>query len=123
MEAFKKFCTIPELGEALISYLDPLSTLHLAQSSLMEKKILQKSLTSKAWSQLIRRSSLANTDCQAGWVGFMSKKDDVKVFVKILHFVERGELSRLLMPLLDLISESSPGHSAPAAQRASFHLP
>ena len=62
MEPAKKFWSLPELGERLVSYLDPLSVLHLAQSSVMKKKTLQKSLTSKAWIKLIRRSSLQVLD-------------------------------------------------------------
>ena len=58
MDAAKKFWTLPELGETLISFLDPLSTLRLMQSNVMDKETLQKSLTFKAWNELIRRSSV-----------------------------------------------------------------
>ena len=58
MDPTKKFWTIPELGEKLIAHLDPLSLLHLVQSDVMGKEVLQKSLTFKAWSELIRRSSV-----------------------------------------------------------------
>ena len=52
--ATKKFWSLPELGERLVSFLDPLSVLHLVQSRVMEKETLQRSLTSKEWSKLIR---------------------------------------------------------------------
>ena len=93
---------MPELGEKLISFLDPLSTWRLFQSNLVEKETLQKSLTSKVWSKLIRQSSLQR------WNMF-EKMEDVKVLVKILHFVELEEPILLLMPLLDMICESCPG--------------
>ena len=57
LDAGEKFWKTPELGERLLSMLDPLSTRHLIQSGVMDKKILQKSLSLKAWSELIRRSS------------------------------------------------------------------
>ena len=105
MGATKKFWTLPELGEKLISLLDPLSALHLMHSDLMDKEILKKSLTSKAWGELVRNSSVKRL------AGFEEKMEDVKALVKILHFMELEEPAPLLMPLLDLICEASPGHS------------
>ena len=120
MDATKKFWSIPELGERLVSFLDPLSTLHLVQSNVMDKAILQKSFTLKAWGELIRRSSLQE------FGRFEEKGEDVKILVKILHFMKREELSPFLMALLDLICESHPGNSVemicPLPPRASFHL-
>ena len=107
MDAATKFWTIPELGERLVSFLDPLSTLRLFQSNKMDEETLQKSLTSNTWSKLIRRSSvkeLSRFDSN-----FEGQKEKVKVLVKILHFVELEELGKLLMPLLDLICETNPG--------------
>ena len=109
----EKFWTLPELGERLFSFLDPLSTLHLAQSNVMDKKILQKSLTSKAWRELIRRSSLQGLSFQAlehPAVRFEREKEareDLEVLIKILHFMKLEELSPRLVPLLDLICELS----------------
>ena len=95
----------------MVLFLDPSSVLHLAQSNVMEKETLRKSLTSKAWSKLIRRSSL-----QVLRRPFQDeeKREDLKVLVKILNFMELGEVSPLLRPLLDLICESSPGWSSSA---------
>ena len=45
MDAAKKFFTIPELGERLVSLLDPLSALRLIESNLMDKETLQKTLS------------------------------------------------------------------------------
>ena len=109
----EKFWTLPELGERLFSFLDPLSMLHLAQSNVMDKKILQKSLTSKAWRELIRRSSLQGLSFQAlehPAVRFEREKEareDLEVLIKILHFMKLEELSPRLVPLLDLICELS----------------
>ena len=84
-----------------------LSVLHLAQSSVMKKETLQKSLTPKAWIKLIRCSSLQvldEVDKERE-----RKREELKVLVKILHYMKLGELSPLLGPLLDLICESNPG--------------
>ena len=42
MDAAEKFWTIPELGERLVSLLDPLSTLRLIESNVMEKEIQRR---------------------------------------------------------------------------------
>ena len=111
MYATKKFWTIPVVLERLVLFLDPASLLHLAQSNVMDKEILQNSLTSKAWSKLVRHSSLS-LKLEFEEIGeFEEKQEDVKIFVKILHFMKREELSPFLMALLDLICESHPGNS------------
>ena len=107
MDAAKKFWTLPELGEKMISLLDPLSTLRLIQSNVMAKDIMQKSLTYRAWRELIERSSLQAWEFES----FQKKLEDVQILVKILHFMKSEDLSPLLVPLLDLICESSPGCS------------
>ena len=107
MDAAKKFWTIPELGEKLVSFLDPLSTLRLFQSNKMDEETMQKSLTSKTWSKLIRQSSV--NELSRFDSNFEKQKEDVKVLVKILHFVELEELRTFLMLLLDLICETNPG--------------
>ena len=78
MDAVEKFWTIPELGERLVSLLDPLSALRLIESNVMDKEILQKSLYFAAWSNLIKGTS----------TGQQSLLEDVRVLVKILHFME-----------------------------------
>ena len=50
LDVVEKFWRTPELVEKLVSKLDPLSTLHLIQSGVMDKEILQKGLSLKAWS-------------------------------------------------------------------------
>ena len=115
MDAAEKFFTIPELGERLFSLLDPLSSLRLIESSVMEKKILQKSLSFAAWSNLIRGISNA-VPCHH-WkmlrrkeAGCKRSTELVGVLVKILHFLELEEPSTFLMPLLDQICEFRPGN-------------
>ena len=96
----------------MVSFMDPLSVLHLAQSTVMDKETLKKSLTSKAWGKLIRHSSLQvvseHGGKNSGVIVQMWKREDLKVFVKILHFMELEEVSPFLRPILDLICESSP---------------
>ena len=95
-----KFWNLPELIERLISLLDPLSALCLLQSHVIDKEILQKSLSYEAWNKLIRRNS-------NGGEG-LRQAEDVKDFVKILKLMELEEPSTFLLPLLDLICESGP---------------
>ena len=83
MVAAEKFWTIPELGERLVSLLDPLSALRLIESNVMDKEILQKSLSFAAWSNLIKGTS----------TGQQSLLEDVRVLVKILHFMLSYEIS------------------------------
>ena len=94
MDAATKFLSSPELGEKLVSYLDPLSILRLIESKMMDKETLPKSLSSKAWNSLIRRTSNGE--------GLM-EEEDLRVLVKILHSLELEEPGPLLLPLLDLI--------------------
>ena len=94
MDAATKFWESWELGEKLVSYLDPLSVLRLIESKMMDKETLQKSLSSKAWNSLIRRTSNGE--------GLM-EEEDLRVLVKILHSLELEEPGPLLLPLLDLI--------------------
>ena len=100
MDAEEKFWKTPELGERLVSMLDPLSTRHLAQSSVMDIKVLQKSLSLKAWSKLIRPSSY-------GGEGLLHV-EDVQDLVRVLHVLELEEPSTFLLPLLGLICKSRP---------------
>ena len=56
-EGESKFWNTPELVKKLVSLLDPVSTLGLVQSEMLNKQILQNSLSPAAWNQLIRHSS------------------------------------------------------------------
>ena len=56
-EGESKFWNTPELVKKLVSLLDPVSTLGLVQSEMLNKQILQKILSPAAWNQLIRHSS------------------------------------------------------------------
>ena len=55
-QSVEKFWNLPELVERLVSFLNPRSTLCLLQSNVLDKETLQESFSSKAWTQLIRRS-------------------------------------------------------------------
>ena len=101
MDAAEKFWTIPELGERLVSLLDPLSTLRLIESNVMKKEILQNSLSFAAWTNLVRTSS-------NGEQGLL-EEEDVRVLVKILRFMDLEEPSTFLIPLLHQICETRPG--------------
>ena len=99
-KAEQKFWNSPELMEKLLSMLDPLSILRLVQFCLVKREILQKSLSFKAWLELIKHSSYGEED----WL----KMEDVKDLVKILKLMKLEEPSAYLLPLLDLNCERSP---------------
>ena len=70
--------------ERLVSLLDPVSTLRLIESTVMDKEILQnQSLSFAAWTNLIKGTSN----------GQQSLLEDVRVLVKILHFMLSYEIS------------------------------
>ena len=62
IQADQKLWNIPEVVERLFSLLDPASALCLVQSRLLSKDILQKSLSSKAWREIIKRISRDEND-------------------------------------------------------------
>ena len=103
MKAEQKFWNSPELMEKLLSMLDPLSILRLVKFRLVKKEILQKSLSCKAWQELIKHSSYG----EEGWL----KLEDAKDLVKVLKLIKLEEPSGYLLPLLDLICETSPRES------------
>lgn len=75
-----KFLNIPELISRLVSMLDPVST--LVQSQAVNKETLQKSLSSRAWNTIIRRSS---QDAQ----GLLKKEDVLDLICESDH--HRGQ--------------------------------
>ena len=105
--AEQKFWNSPELMEKLLSMLDPLSILRLVQFRLVKKETLQKSLSYKAWLELIKHSSICSQfygGLDLDWL----KMEDVKDLVKILKLMKLEEPSAYLLPLLDLNCERSP---------------
>ena len=78
-EAEQKFFNLPELVETLFLWLDPLSFLSLVQSRVINKEILQKSLTSKVWVKIIGSGEV------------LLQKEEVKELVKILKLAELKE--------------------------------
>ena len=57
MDAVVKVWGRPEILENLLTMLDPLSIKRLIQSKVVKKKVLKRSLSSKIWAGLIKRSS------------------------------------------------------------------
>ena len=97
MDAAAKVWCCPDILGNILTFLDPLSIKRLYQSGVVDKKALKKSLSSKIWAGLIKRSSY----------GGVLVLDDVKDLVAILKFVELEEPSGFLQPLLYHISESN----------------
>ena len=96
----QKFLGCPELLENLLTMLDPLSIKRLTQSGVVEKKVLKKSLSSKIWAGLIKRSSYGG--------GGVLVLDDVKDLVAILKFLKLEEPGSFLLPLLHHICKKCP---------------
>ena len=99
-EAEETFWKMSKLIERILLFLDPFSSLHLLQTGLVEKQVLQDSLSSKAWNQLIRR-------CSFGVEG-TAQRDDLKKVFQILKLMELKDSSAFLLPLLDLICDKCP---------------
>ena len=76
---------IPEVVERMFSGLDPASALHLVQANLMNKETLQKSLSLKAWKQVV-----AGSKDKYG----LLKKEDVSYLVEILRLAKLKEQSK-----------------------------
>ena len=114
-EAEQKFLNIPEVVEKLILLLDPASTLHLAQSGVLSKDTFQKSLTFKAWNELVERAynSAEDDEDVDNWLdeedgdGDVRVRQDVWDLVEILNLKELEDPSAHLIPLLHLVSEVS----------------
>ena len=95
MDAVEKFWGCADYLEILLTMLDPLSIRRLTQSGVMDRKVLKKSLSSKVWARLIRRSRVLVLD-------------DVKNFVAILKFMKMEDPGSFLLPLLHHICERFP---------------
>ena len=108
MLAEVKFWNTPELAEKLLSLLDPASVVGLVQSKVLEKQILQKSLSLTAWNRLIRRCSSngGGPHCEG-----LLEKEHVKDAVKILRLINLEDPSMYLLPLLDVVCQFLPGKS------------
>ena len=87
---------IPEVIERMFSGLDPASALHLVQANLMNKETLQKSLSLKAWKQVV-----AGSKDKYG----LLKEEDVRCLVEILKLAKFKEQSNHILFLLDLICD------------------
>ena len=118
-DAVLRFLKLPELIERLVSFLNPRSTLHLLQSRVMDKETLQKSLSLKAWTQLIRRTPRNEDGPWNGPQDGLLQGEGVRELVKILEMLRLEEPSSFLLPLLDLICESASVPKVPNASQMS----
>ena len=64
-QAVQKVWDVPELVTNLLALLDPLSVLQLVESGVIDKEGLKKSLSLKAWNQIIKRSAYG--DWRGSW--------------------------------------------------------
>ena len=125
--AEQAFWKIPELAERVLLLLDPLSLLHLVQAGVLDKHVLEKSISSPVWDKLIRGGSYEEDAVQGM---------DVTNLVDILKLLK--EPGALLLPLLDAICEKfpsvqdnwgnrnevlirCPNHAEPHTHRVSIH--
>ena len=99
-DAAAKVWCCPDILENLLTMLDPLSIKRLTQSEMVEKKVLKRSLSSKIWAGLIKRSSYGG--------GGVPVLDDVKDLVAILKLLKLEEPGRFLLPLLHHVCEKFP---------------
>ena len=97
MPADQKLWHIPEVVERMLSLLDPASALCLVQSGLLSKDILQKSLSCRAWREIIKRISRDENE--------MSETEEVRHLLEILKLMELEEPITLLLPLLHLVCD------------------
>ena len=125
--AEQAFWKIPELAERVLLLLDPLSLLHLVQAGVLDKHVLEKSISSPVWNKLIRGGLYEEDAVQVM---------DVTNLVDILKLLK--EPGALLLPLLEAICEKfpsvqdnwgnrnevlirCPNHAEPHTHRVSIH--
>ena len=94
-EAEQKFWRTPELIEGLLPYLDPSSTLRLAQAHQITRDILQGS---RVWNKVIKRCSPLND----------SRLDKMTHLVAILKLMK--DTKDNMLDLLDAICKANPSH-------------
>ena len=95
----KKVLSTPDLVESLLLPLDPSSTLQLAKSGVVEKGVLQRSLSLTVWSSLVENFS--SLDCE-------QFGQEVRSLAEILKFLKPKDLNTFILPLLDLICKKFP---------------
>ena len=69
-QAVQKVWDVSELVTNLLALLDPLSVLQLVESGVIDKEGLKKSLSLKAWNQIIKRSAYGDW-----WGGAAGEKE------------------------------------------------
>ena len=99
-----KFLETPELVEMLLPFLDAENTLALAQSGVINTKILQGTL---AWKKLIRRTVPSNKNPFSNFHrDIQNREDEVAPLIEILMMMQDCKSSELY--LLNLICERFP---------------
>ena len=81
----EKFWKLSSLVERLLFYLDPSSTLHLAQAQVMDKDIFRESLSMKAWENLVKQSTFGGENRLRE---LEEQRESVKTFVEILKLLQ-----------------------------------
>ena len=85
--------------EELISMLDPESLLHLIHSEILSKEVLQKSLTVRAWKDIIKHIKL-DWSCDKA-----EETEGVENLTEVLELVKLPEPSKHLIVLLHRVCE------------------
>ena len=99
LKSKRKVLSTPELVESLLLPMDPSSILQLAKSGVVEKGVLQRSLSLTVWSSLVENFS--SLDCE-------QFGQEVRSLAEILKFLKPKDLNTFLLPLLDLICKKFP---------------
>ena len=81
----EKFWKLSNLVERLFFYLDPSSTLQLAQAQVMDKEIFRESLSMKAWENLVKQSTFGR---EIRFRELEEQRENVRTFVDILRLLQ-----------------------------------
>ena len=102
LDSKRKVLSTPDLVESLLLPLDPSSTLQLAKSGVVKKRVLQKSLSLNVWSSLVKNLSYSV---------YEEFSQEVRTFAEILKFLKPKDPNTFLLPLVDLICKKFPADS------------
>ena len=90
--AVQKVWDVSELVTNLLALLDPLSVSQLVESGVIDKEGLKKSLSLKAWNQIIKRSAYDG----AGQLVKRKEDGTIQVFTVIPHERDLKDLVKIL---------------------------
>ena len=102
LDSKRKVLSTPDLVESLLLPMDPSSILQLAKSGVVEKTVLQRSLSLNVWSSLVKNLSYSV---------YEEFSQEVRIFADILKFLKLKDPNTFLLPLLDLICKEFPADS------------